>query len=114
MNRAQAMETKEFSQRMGDKVREEDHVKRILTDEQISIFLYYTHNRDHKEPDFQNRKEPDFEEGGRFLHECLAPMADKIIDEIIEKEEERISTDRKFILNVMAFNKLKGLIHDRN
>ena len=72
MNRAQAMETKEFIQRMGDKVREED--PRILTDEAISIFLYYTHN--HKEPDFTG--------GGRWLHECLAPMADKIIDEIIE------------------------------
>ena len=73
MNRAQAMETKEFIQRMGDKVRDE------LTDEQISIFLYYTHNR----------KEPDFAEGGRWLHECLAPMADKIIDEIIETNEIR-------------------------
>ena len=72
MNRAQAMETKEFIQRMGDKVRDE------LTDEAISIFLYYTHNR----------KEPDFMEGGRWLHECLAPMADKIIDEIIEKERD--------------------------
>ena len=68
MNRAQAMETKEFIQRMGDKVREEDPGKQILTDEAISIFLYYTHNRDQKEPDFQNRKEPDFEEGGRWLH----------------------------------------------
>ena len=75
MNRAQAMETKEFIQRMGDKVRDE------LTDEQISIFLYYTHNR----------KEPDFTEGGRWLHECLAPMADKIIDEIIEKDRNRIN-----------------------
>ena len=73
MNRAQAMETKEFIQRMGDKVRDE------LTDEQISIFLYYTHNR----------KEPDFTEGGRYLHECLAPMADKIIDELIGLEESR-------------------------
>ena len=79
MNRAQAMETKEFIQRMGDKVREEDHEKRILTDEAISIFLYYTHNR----------KEPDFANGGRHLHECLAPMADKIIDEIIEANEIR-------------------------
>ena len=87
MNRAQAMETKEFIQRMGDKVRQEDPVKQILTDEAIAIFLHYTHNRDHEEPDFQNRKEPDFMEGGRWLHECLAPMADKIIDEIIEKDK---------------------------
>ena len=78
MNRAQAMETKEFIQRMGDKVRDE------LTDEQISIFLYYTHNR----------KEPDFTEGGRWLHECLAPMADKIIDEIIEIGESREAAGR--------------------
>ena len=70
---------------MGDKVRGED--PQILTDEAISIFLHYTHNRDQKEPDFQNRKEPDFMEGGRWLHECLAPMADKIIDDILEKEE---------------------------
>ena len=95
MNRAQAMETKEFIQRMGEKVRKE------LTDEQISIFLYYTHNR----------KEPDFANGGRHLHECLEPFADKIIDEIIEKD--RVSEDRQFILDVMAFNKLQGLIHDR-
>ena len=79
MNRAQAMETKEFIQRMGDKIREEDHEKRILTDEAISIFLYYTHNR----------KEPDFTEGGRWLHECLAPYADKIIDDIIGLQEDR-------------------------
>ena len=81
MNRAQAMETTEFYQRMGDKVREDEHDKRILTDEVISIFLYYTHNR----------KEPDFMEGGRYLHECLAPMADKIIDEILEKDRNRIN-----------------------
>ena len=97
MNRAQAMETKEFIQRMGDKVRDE------LTDEQISIFLYYTHNR----------KEPDVANGGRHLHECLEPFADKIIDEIIEKEKDRVSADRKFITDVMYFNQLQGLIHDR-
>ena len=79
MNRAQAMETKEFRQRMGDKVREEDPSKQILTDEAISIFFSYTHSRK-----TGNRKSPDFEEGGRWLHECLAPYADKIIDEIIE------------------------------
>ena len=79
MNRAQAMETKEFIQRMGDKVREEDPEKRILTDEAISIFLYYTHNR----------KEPDFMEGGRWLHECLEPFADKIIDDLIHINEGR-------------------------
>ena len=49
MNRAQVMESKEFALIVGEKVRE------ALTDEQIIMFLYYTHSRK-----ISNRKDPDF------------------------------------------------------
>ena len=73
MNRAKVMESRMFTLLVGAKVRDE------LTDELIAMFLYYTHNR----------KEPDFAEGGRVMHEAIAPLANKIIDEIIDLEKNR-------------------------
>lgn len=73
MNRAQVMESREFALIVGEKVR------KALTDEQVAIFLYYTHNR----------KEPDFAEGGRFLHEAIERAVDRIIDDLIDLEKDR-------------------------
>ena len=72
MNRATVMESKMFALLVGEKVRDE------LTDEQIAMFVYYTHNR----------KEPDFTEGGRFLHEIIAPFVDEIIKDLLERDHE--------------------------
>ena len=71
MNREKIMGSRMFALLVGEKVRDE------LTDEQIAMFLYYTHNR----------KEPDFAEGGRVLHEAIAHLADKIIDNLHEIEK---------------------------